>query len=210
MRPRNATAIALIAGVIVATAAAYSFLDRPFALFSYAHFHHTRAPFVALTDLVDLLEVGAVFGLIWAGFIVASGRRMGPNGLIALRATLALFLAIGVKQLAKYAFGRTWPETWTCGNPSFIRDGAFGFTPFHGGAGWSSFPSGHEAVVCAVAGCLWTLTPRLRPLCVVAVLAVGVGLLGADYHWVSDVLAGGLTGWLIGLFAARLTIEHSA
>lgn len=195
---------------VLATLLAIAFLDRPLASFAFQNFHNSRGPFVAATHLVDGLELAAMFGLAWTAWVLGCDRDLSPRGLIALRATLALLLAIGVKELLKYAFGRTWPETWTCGNPSFIRDGAFGFTPFHGGAGWGSFPSGHETLVCAVAGCLWVLTPSLRPLCVVAVLAVAIGLLGADYHWFSDVLAGGLVGWMVGLFAARLELPKAA
>jgi len=210
MRAPGNLALTLAASVGAAAVLAIFFVDRPLAAFSYARFHQTRAPFVALTHLVDILEIAAVGGLVWGAGMTAAGRRLGPNGLVVLRASLALFLAEGVNQLAKFTFGRTWPETWTCGNPSFIRDGAFGFAPFHGGAGWGAFPSGHETVVCAVAGCLWVTAPRLRPLCAAAAVLVGVGLLGADYHWLSDVLAGGLLGWAIGLFAARLTVERPA
>ena len=206
MRSPKTPALALAAGIFVVIPPSIAFLDRPLATFSFTHFHTSRGPFVAVTHLVDGLEIAALLVLVWAAFIFARGRALGAKGLIALRTTLALFLAIGVKDLAKLAFGRTWPETWICGNPSFIRDGAFGFTPFHGGTGWSSFPSGHETLVCAVAGCLWVLAPRLRPLCVAAALVVAIGLLGADYHFLSDVLAGGLLGWMIGIFAARLEL----
>jgi membrane-associated phospholipid phosphatase len=201
------TDIVLAVVLLGAIIPAYVFLDRPLALLAFGHFHESRGPFIAIIDFLDWMEAGA--SLIWAGSMVARGRAFGASGLIALRTTLALFLAMGAKELAKLAFGRTWPETWTGGNPSFIRDGAFGFSPFHGGAGWSSFPSGHEALVCAVAGCLWALAPRLRPLCVVAVLAMAIGLLGADYHWLSDVLAGGLLGWLIGVFVAKLELPKA-
>jgi membrane-associated phospholipid phosphatase len=208
MKPQFPPAKAAILAFIFLSAAAlaYLFLDRPLSTFAFQNFHETRGPFVAITHFLDWMELGAVLILCWAAVIFAFGRTLGPRGLLALRTTLALFLAIGVKELAKLAFGRTWPETWVCGNPSFIRDGAFGFTPFHGGAGWSAFPSGHETVVCAVAGCLWVLTPRLRPLCVVAAAAMAIGLLGANYHWLSDVLAGGLLGWMIGLFVAKLEL----
>jgi membrane-associated phospholipid phosphatase len=202
---------AVLAFVLLgAIAPAYVFLDRPLALFAFGNFHESRGPFVAITHFLDWMEAAAVASLVWAGWMVARGRAFGTSGLIALRTTLALFLAMGAKELAKLGFGRTWPETWTGGNPSFIRDGAFGFSPFHGGAGWSSFPSGHETLVCAVAGCLWVLAPRLRPASVVAVLAMAIGLLGADYHWLSDVLAGGLLGWLIGVFVARLELPRTA
>ncbi|MDI9849354.1 phosphatase PAP2 family protein [Rhodoblastus sp. 17X3] len=198
-------AFALLGAIVTA----YVFLDRPLALFAFGNFHESRGPFVAITHFLDWMEAAAVASLVWASWMVARGKPFGGKGLIALRTTLALFLAMGAKELAKLAFGRTWPETWTGGNPSFIRDGAYGFSPFHGGAGWSSFPSGHETLVCAVAGCLWVLTPRLRPLCVVAALAMAVGLLGADYHWLSDVLAGGLMGWMIGVFVAKLELPRT-
>jgi membrane-associated phospholipid phosphatase len=45
---------------------------------------------------------------------------------------------------------------------------------------------------------------------VVAVFAMAIGLLGADYHWLSDVLAGGLLGWLIGVFVAKLELPRTA
>lgn len=204
--PTGAIVAFALLGAIVP---AYVFLDRPLALFAFGNFHASRSPFVAITHFVDWMEAAAVASLVWAGWMVARGKAFGAKGLIALRTTLALFLAMGAKELAKLAFGRTWPETWTGGNPSFIRDGAYGFSPFHGGTGWSSFPSGHETLVCAVAGCLWVLAPGLRPLSVTAVIAMAIGLLGADYHWLSDVLAGGLMGWLIGVFVAKLELPRT-
>jgi membrane-associated phospholipid phosphatase len=204
--PTGAIVAFALLGAIVP---AYVFLDRPLALFAFGNFHESRGPFVAITHFLDWMEAAAVASLVWAGWMVARRSAFGARGLIALRMTLALFLATGAKELAKLAFGRTWPETWTGGNPSFIRDGAYGFSPFHGGAGWSSFPSGHETLVCAVAGCLWVLAPRLRPLSVTAVLAMAIGLLSADYHWLSDVLAGGLMGWLIGVFVAKLELPRT-
>lgn len=212
MKPQNPFATGAILAILMICAVLLSifFIDRPLAALSFQHFHETRGPFVAMTHALDWIELAAVLILCWAAVIFAFGKSLGARGLIALRATLALFLAMGVKELAKLAFGRTWPETWVCGNPSFIRDGAFGFSPFHGGAGWAAFPSGHETVICAVAGCLWILAPRLRPLCALAVLAMAIGLLGADYHFLSDVLAGALLGWAVGLFVAKLELPRAA
>ena len=69
-------------------------------------------------------------------------------------------------------FGRTWPATWTNNNPSLLRDRVYGFNCFHSGHGYSSFPSGQTA----------------------AVLAVGIVLTGANFHFLSDVIAGGFVG----------------
>jgi membrane-associated phospholipid phosphatase len=212
MRPsRRLSPAALLAlATLVAIPLSMAFADRPIAAFMFAHFHDSRAPFVTLTHLVDWVEVAASLLLIWSLAQSLRGRPFGPGGQIALRTSLAVFVAIGAKDMLKIAFGRTWPETFVCGNPSFIRDAAYGFAPFHGGQGWASFPSGHDAVICAAAGALWVLAPRGRPLYLLAAALVSAGLLGADYHWLSDILGGALVGWVLGVFIARLDLAKSA
>ena len=204
MRPRLGTVLALAA--LAAIPLFVAFADRPIAFFMFQHMHDRRAPFVLLTRLVDVVEVAASVILLWSLWISARRGVFGSRGQIALRTALAVFVAIGAKDVLKIAFGRTWPETYTCGNPSFIRDAAYGFAPFHGGHGWASFPSGHDMVVCAAAGCLWVLLPRLRLLSVLAAVMVSAGLLVADFHWLSDILAGALFGWMIGRFTARVAL----
>jgi membrane-associated phospholipid phosphatase len=199
-----------VLAVLAAIALSVAFADRPIAFFMFQHMHESRAPFVLLTRLVDVVEVLASLLLLWSLWTYARGRAFGANGRIALRAALAVFVAIGAKDMLKIAFGRTWPETFTCGNPSFIRDAAYGFAPFHGGHGWASFPSGHDMVIFAAAGCLWVLLPRLRTLYVLAAVLVSVGLLVADFHWLSDILAGALFGWSIGRFIAKIDLAKAA
>ena len=109
-----------------------------------------------------------------------------------------------LKGALKYAFGRTWPETWEHQNPSFIRDGIYGFFPFHGGAAYGSFPSGHMTAVCAAMTVLWQLWPRGRPVYALAAAAAGLGLLCMNYHFLSDILAGACLGWIVGQIALRL------
>jgi membrane-associated phospholipid phosphatase len=112
--------------------------------------------------------------------------------------SIGLIVAEAVKSQLKFVFGRTWPETWVRNNPSFIHDGVYGFNFFHGGTGYASFPSGHTAVTCGVISVLWILYPKFRPFYAAVVLAVAVGLIGADYHFLSDVLAGGFVGTSVG------------
>jgi membrane-associated phospholipid phosphatase len=112
--------------------------------------------------------------------------------------SISLIVTETIKNGLKFAFGRLWPDTWVANNPSFIHDGAYGFNFFHGGPGYAAFPSGHTAVTCAVISVLWMLYPRWRPLYGATVLAVAVGLIGANYHFISDVIAGGFVGTSIG------------
>jgi membrane-associated phospholipid phosphatase len=208
LRPSRFGSI-LAGAVFCAMLLSIAFIDRPVAFFMFRHAHGSQAPFILLSHIVDALEVLAAIAIVWSGFNVALHRSLGPHGQLILRTALALFVAIGVKDVLKLAFGRTWPETWTCNNLSLIDNGVMGFSPFHGGVGWSAFPSGHETLTCAVAACLWVMLPRFRPLYVLTVVLVAVSLLVSDFHFVSDILAGCLVGWMVGLFVARLDLSQA-
>jgi membrane-associated phospholipid phosphatase len=119
-------------------------------------------------------------------------------------AGISLALGAMAKAELKFAFGRTWPETWTRNNPSLIRDHVYGFFPFHGGPGYASFPSGHTTVVCAVMTVFWICYPRFRPLYALAMAAVAIGLVGANFHFLSDVIAGAFLGVSVGWISVAL------
>lgn len=190
--------------MVVVVAASYGFVDRPVAL--YAHAHLTQyGIFDALTRLSEYLAIASVIVFVLAGLrsLVAAQWARWQGAL--LLCAISLTVAESVKDELKFVFGRTWPETWVNNNPSLIGNGALGFNFFHGGAGYASFPSGHTTAVCAVTAVLWFAYPRLRPLWALAVLLVVVGLIGADYHFVSDIIAGGFlgasAGWMTVLIA---------
>ena len=204
MRRLQGWLIAFVCTVVV-VAASYAFVDRPVAF--YAHAHLTQyGIFDALTRISEYLAIASVIVFVVAGLrslVTAQWARW--QGTLLLCA-ISLTAAESVKDELKFAFGRTWPETWVNNNPSLIGNGTFGFNFFHGGAGYASFPSGHTTAVCAVMAVLWLAYPRLRPLWALTVLAVVVGLIGADYHFVSDIIAGGFlgasAGWMTVLVAS--------
>jgi membrane-associated phospholipid phosphatase len=98
----------------------------------------------------------------------------------------------------KFAFGRTWPETWMQDNPSLIRDHVYGFNPFHGGPGYAAFPSGHMVAISAIVSVFWFLHPRSRAICAICITIVFIGQLGANYHFAGDLIAGGFLGFSVG------------
>jgi membrane-associated phospholipid phosphatase len=183
--------------MVVAVAISYAWLDRPIALFAHAL---TRgfALFEKLTFIPELMAPLAIVVFAVLAMHALSGRPMPKLPTAALLAAASLAVASGIKDQLKFAFGRTWPETWIRDNPSFIRDGVYGFNPFHGGPGFASFPSGHTTVVCAVMSVLWVCYPRYRAAYAICVAAVAVGLIGADFHFLSDVIAGAYLGTLTG------------
>ncbi len=182
-------------------------LDRPVSSWAAATTNGI-AIFVDLTMIHEwLLRISAVV-LAAAGLAWLLGWRPGRAGRAVVVACLAAFAAWAAKDQLKFAFGRTWPETWTNHNPSWINDGVFGFFPFHGGAGWASFPSGHTTTVSAammVLACAW---PRLRLLWALPVLLVAIGLIGADFHFLSDIVAGAYLGAACGAAMAGLALAN--
>lgn len=188
---------------VVLVGLSVAFVDRPVSTFSHATFRGAWE-FVYLTHIVDLVLPGSALGLIVAAVAVMSGWRPGRIGRTVIACCLAALLAYAIKDQLKYAFGRLWPETWVNNNPSWIGNGAYGFTPFHGGAGWSSFPSGHMAGITAPMTVLWLRAPRLRVVAVLLTGLVAIGLVGADYHFVGDIIAGTYVGAAsaIGMLAA--------
>ena len=200
---RRAWAVGALA-LAVFLAFSIAFIDRPLVSFFHAHLRPQRWLFDALTHLTDLFPFFAGFTLLAALLAHARGAPIGPRLSAALRVAICFCVAIVLKDQAKIVFGRTWPETWVANNPSYIRDGVFGFFPFHGGPGWASFPSGHMASAAVMAACCWALWPRGRALYLLFVALVAVGLVGADYHWLSDVAAGAALGAAVGAAGMRI------
>jgi membrane-associated phospholipid phosphatase len=191
--------MASLATTIVAVVLSYVWLDRPIALYVHDEFHGVKAlPW--LTFIPDCLAVVAVAIFIVMGWRVASGRRLSRVESVFLVCGVSLAVAVAIKDQLKFAFGRTWPETWVNNNLSLIRNHVYGFNPFHGGVGYASFPSGHTTAICAVMSVLWICYPKFRAIYVLLIAGVTVGLIGADYHFLSDVIAGGFlgvsTGWM--------------
>lgn len=198
----------VFAAIILAMTLSYFFLDRQLAVF--LHTYLNGAPlFVWLTYVVNPLAPAAS---IIAAFIGARALARGSlthNESALLRLSCAILIAGVLTHELKEVFGRTWPETWVDRNPSYFGNGTYGFFPFHGGRGYAAFPSGHTTAAAAFAGAVWSLWPRLRWLGVALVLIEAIGLLGADYHWLSDIMAGATVGVATGLVAARIGRSNS-
>jgi membrane-associated phospholipid phosphatase len=177
----------------------YRWIDRPVAALMDRMVRPGRplaSIFVLLTHLPDfLLYVWLALLILLPVLLFAAGRLRRVGDLrAAVLISVSFVFASAVKMLLKFSFGRTWPETWIYDNPSLIRDGVYGFFPFHGGAGWSAFPSGHMTAAISVVAIGWYLWPRLAWLWIAAAAGTAICLVGLNLHFVSDVVAGGYIG----------------
>lgn len=186
-----------------AVSASYVWIDRPVASWVRVQFPRHEV-FVALTYIPDPLLVVAVVIFLLLGLKSFMGRPLSSWQMLTLLCSVSVTMTEATKNQLKFVFGRYWPDTWIHNNPSFLHDGAYGFNFFHGGAAYGSFPSGHTAIACAVASVLWIGYPKLRVLWTLAVLAVVVGLVGADYHFIGDTIAGAFVGSTVGWMTMTL------
>jgi len=181
------------------------FLDRAAALWAYSHpwdAHHLAWLTYIVAPILPL-----------AATALALGRRRGwhrrPAGRVALACALSAALAFLAKELLKFAAGRLSPIAWIQTSNSWVKFGLFGFAPFHGGGDYASFPSGHMMLLMAVVAVLWRALPRWRGAFALAVLLVAAGLIGAAWHWASDVIAGGYLGALVGTAVRRRLVPEA-
>jgi membrane-associated phospholipid phosphatase len=190
-------------GTAIAVTASYLWLDRPIANLAHKELQGFHL-FEKLTLIPDVLATLVVAAFLVLGLRGLTRHKLSRFQTVVLLSGVSLAVAMIVKDQLKLAFGRTWPETWIRNNPSFIRDGVYGFHPFHGGPGYTSFPSGHTAAICTVMMVLWICYPAFRPLYAVCMAAVAVGLVGANFHFLSDVIAGAFLGLSAGWLGVAL------
>jgi len=191
--------------VVLAVVISYFWLDRPIALFVHSQLpKNSRALLEPVTYISNPLIWVATITFIALGIRGLTGRLLSKMQTAILLCSVSLIIAETIKGQLKFVFGRTWPETWHHNNVSFINDGTYGFHWFRGGETYQSFPSGHMAAICAIATVLWIYFPRLRPIYLIVTLAVLVGLVGTNFHFLSDVIAGAFVGASTGLMVTIL------
>jgi membrane-associated phospholipid phosphatase len=103
-------------------------------------------------------------------------------------------------------FGRDWPETWVDNNPSLISNNAYGFHWFQGTRIDDSFPSGHMARTVGASAVFWAMyrSTLVRTVAAAICLTMAISLIGMNYHFVSDVIAGSFLGAIVGSYGAML------
>ncbi len=182
---------------------AYFWLDRPVTLWMHAHFKlGYHGALTGFSHWPDPLIPLAIIALVILGMRAAVYRSLPANyQAAAFVASVSVLITETIKNQLKFIFSRSWPESWMGNNPSFIRDGVYGFHFLHGGSNYQSFPSGHMAASCAVLAVLWIWYPRWRPLYFIAALVAGFILVATNYHFLSDVVAGAFLGFSIGWIA---------
>jgi membrane-associated phospholipid phosphatase len=182
----------------------YYFVDRPVAFFVHDNQLNRVELLRWITYLPMALNVLAP-AMITTVIVSLAWRVPGRLERTLFIASVSLMVVLAFEYYLKFLFGRYWPGTWIDNNPSLLRDNSYGFHLFHFGAAFGSFPSGHTARVVAFLSVVWTAYPRWKWLGFAACALVMFSLVGMNYHFVGDTIAGACLGGLTGMYAARLS-----
>lgn len=162
------------------------YIDRPVELF--VHAHHTFRRVFQVMAAPSLLSLPVALTFL-TGYLIA-GRLTWPPGPVAqkyLAVCAAILIATALKDELKWFFGRPWPFAW-------IGYGDYALKPFSDSNLYGSFPSGHTAYISAPLLMLCWLMPKYKLLWLAIIAAAMIGLVGAGYHYVGDVIAGLFVG----------------
>ncbi len=186
-------AAAVLCAVLVGICVA--FIDRPVEAFVNAHRRFRLVyQLMAAPSLLPL-----PFSLVYLSLYAVRPEAWAPGpksrGLLAL--SLAILGATTAKDGLKWLFGRPWPESW-------VKYGVYAFHPFTDSMLYGGFPSGHTSYIAAPMCLLCWLAPRYRVLWLAVIGVVMIGLVGAGYHFVGDVVA----GFFVGLAAAGAVVSQ--
>ena len=142
--------------------------------------------------LPHLVGVGTI--LMWIIYIRRSRVKKDDIKSRFLRlAATSLPAAYIFKTFFKFMFGRTNPRTW------LIKREPLGFHWFNETLG-GSFPSGHMTVFTAFGVAVMIYFPQYRWLVIILLILLGIALIGTDYHFLSDVIAGTYLGTITTYF----------
>ena len=175
--------------------------DRPLTEFLVAHPLPGLAFLVRLPRLFFLAALVAPFFSRW----LSSADKPASWKRGALLLSVAVLWSMAVVELVlKRIVGRMGPLFWT-------RSHQYGFHWFAGRSPrFQSFPSGEAALLMAVIGILWVLYPNGRWLYVLAFVVETIALVTLQWHFLSDVIGGGLVGACGAALAFRFMPDQKA
>ncbi|MCX5662055.1 MAG: phosphatase PAP2 family protein [Planctomycetota bacterium] len=179
--------------VLAFAVASYLWLDRPLA-----ERVRVRPDWLGLwaSRLTELAEawIYLVFLVPVFAFCLWSRRkRLADAALLAWVGVAASGILVNV---VKVILARARPKAY------FSERHEYGFQFFRVGYEFNGFPSGHAATMGALAGALWIVWPRWRPVWVVVTVFFALTRVAAQAHFLSDVAVGYFLGAATSLVAA--------
>lgn len=155
---------------------------------------------VYTSDIPDLLLPVAAFftAASWTAYYTLA--RRGIDNLCSrffLLTGCTVPLSFLSKTVLKYLFGKVTTRAWLAQND------LYGFHWFNNGVKFSGFPSGHMVVFTVLALAAMRFYPQYRRASISLLFLLAASLIITDYHFLSDVVAGILLGFILDAFTYK-------
>ncbi len=177
-------------------------------ILSIAFLDHPISRFMARFGISHVLSTSETIEQPWMVFAACAAVIIGALHLLLRRPLprwakagllggTALLISVSIVAfILKPLFSRTMP-------PELLANGLDKFFwPSAADSGYS-FPSGHSTQAAAILSVLWAYYPQWRWLYISAFLILAVLLTLGEWHYLSDIIAGGFIGWNVGIAVMR-------
>ena len=183
----------------------YFFLDKSIALWAY-HYHLRQ--YIVFDTLTKIPVIFSLLPLAIYPYVVIriTYQRFYFIEQFLLALSNSLAISICLKNILKLICSRYWPMTFK-DNLSLIINNAYGFNWFKFSALNNSFPSGHTTITVAAVSVVALYFPKLAWMAWSITLLVVLGLLADYYHFLSDVIAGAVLGYLVAYCSVVISQE---
>jgi membrane-associated phospholipid phosphatase len=190
--------------IVVVVALCYAYVDRPLSIYLES-LHLAYTPALRFFEYFPVFTIHATLVGLLAWTFLPERFKALKAARAGLKIIVTAALADFINNMLKGYFGRYWPRTWICDNPSLIHTNTYGFNFFQGGPGLRSFPSGHACVVTATAMAIALCYPRpiVRIVAALAAASTAVTILLQNFHFVGDLCAGTWLGATVAVCIHR-------
>ncbi len=199
-------ALRILPFVVPVVAACVFLLDGAIALAIEAYVRSGRLVGEYTDDIPDLLLpfVITLSAAMWTArhLRIRRGIRDVLTDFYRLGGTV-LPVSHVAKTAFKLLFGRIQTRVW-------LVDPAAAHQWFHSGEGHNGFPSGHMTVFAALAAACWAFYPELKGPCLFLLALLGAALVLSNYHFLSDVVAGGYLGLAVAAATHGCIGKHAS
>jgi membrane-associated phospholipid phosphatase len=192
---------AWLAAVVVLIAFSHVYLDTRIAGFFGDMLEENKLMSTYASDLPDMLLPVAILCTVtsWTAYLwfVRKGV-VSPLASFCHLVGWTVPVSYVMKTALKDLFGKVTTRAW------LVDHQLYGFHWFCGEWRFDGFPSGHMAVFTVLALAVWRFFPRYRSVCISLLLLLAVSLVVTSYHFLSDIAAGVLLGYLTDTVVCHL------
>lgn len=191
-------AIIISAIVFLAIIVSIRYLDAVIAVNILCILRSNHYLHKATKNIPDLLSYIVVIGtiLMWGLYFSSlHKKKINKKTHFLLLAATALPVSYILKTFFQYLFGKVNPRQWLIGHRPLVFDWLHKF-------GTGGFPSGHMTVFAAFGAAILFYFPQYRKPVLLLLFLLGIALIGTDYHFLSDVIAGTYLG-----FATTISLQ---